>query len=89
MSRYFSRIRTISQTGAASGYFHGCTAYSDNGRLLVVLRHRRGPQLRRPFPIVTLDPPTIEIDAPQNYEGFVALAEARVGLRETKENFYE
>jgi hypothetical protein len=38
---------------------------------------------------VTLDPPTIEIDAPQNYQGFVALAEARVGLRETKENFYE
>lgn len=40
----------------------------------MVLRHRRGLRLRRPFPVVALDPPTIEIDDPQNYEGFVPIA---------------
>jgi hypothetical protein len=54
--------------------FVGCTTYLDNGRLAVVLRHRRSPRLRRPFPVVALDPTTIEVDAPQKYEGFVPFA---------------
>jgi hypothetical protein len=73
MARHFNRVQTISRGGAASGYFVGCTAYSDGGQLSVVLRHRRGRRLRRPFPIVALDPPTIELDDPQNYHGFVPL----------------
>jgi hypothetical protein len=54
--------------------FVGCTAYLDSGRLAVLLCHRRRPRLRRPFPIVALDPPTIEVDDPQKYEGLVPLA---------------
>ena len=73
MARHLSRVQTVSRGGAASGYFVGCTAYSDGGQLSVLLRHRRGPRLRRPFPIVTLDPPTIELDDPENYHGFVPL----------------
>ena len=73
MSRYFSRVHARSRAGAASGYFVGCTAYPDSGRWIVVLRHRHSPQWRRPFSVVGLDPPTIEIDAPQDYEGFVPL----------------
>jgi hypothetical protein len=59
---------------ALTGYFVGCAAYLDNGRLAVVLRYRRSPRLRRPSPVVVLDPPTIEADDPQKYEGFVPLA---------------
>jgi hypothetical protein len=78
MARYLSRVQTRSPHGVPSGYFVGCTAYPDSGQLTVVLRHRRGLRLRRPFPVVTLDPPTIEIDDPQNYEGFVPVASSAV-----------
>ncbi len=73
MARYFSCVQTVSRDGAASGYFVGCITYSDGGQLSVLLRHRRGPRLRRPFPIVTLDLPTIELDDPENYHEFVPL----------------
>jgi hypothetical protein len=66
MARHFSRVQIRSPRSVPSGYFVGCTAYRDGGRLTVVLRHRRGLRLRRPFPVVVLDPPTIEIDDPQN-----------------------
>jgi hypothetical protein len=78
MARYLSRVQTRSPCGVPSGYFVGCNAYPDSGRLTVVLRHRRSPRLRRPFPVVALDPPTIEIDDPQNYEGFVPIAPSAV-----------
>jgi hypothetical protein len=41
--------------------------------LTVLLRHRCNTRLRRPFPLVTLEPPTIEVDDPHNYEGFVPI----------------
>jgi hypothetical protein len=74
MYRYFQRVHVGSESGELSGYFRGCSAYFDNGQFTVLLRHRRNPRLRRPFPLVTLDPPTIEVDDPQNYEGFVPIA---------------
>ena len=74
MARHIDRVQIKSREGVQSGYFVGCTAYLENGRLTVVLRRRRDPRLRRPLPVVALDPPTIEIDDPQNYEGFVPLA---------------
>jgi len=74
MARYLSRVLIVSREGVPSGYIAGCTAYLENGRLTVVLRRRRDPRLRRPLPVVALDPPTIEVDDPQNYEGFVPRA---------------
>jgi hypothetical protein len=74
MDRYFQRVQVRSGSGGQSGYFRGCIAYFDNDHLTVLLRHRRNPRLRRPFPLVTLEPPTIEVDDPQNYEGFVPIA---------------
>ena len=74
MYRYFQRIHVRSESAGQSGYFRGCSAYFDNGRFIVLLRHRRIPRLRRPFPLVMLDPPTMEVDDPQNYEGFVPFA---------------
>jgi hypothetical protein len=73
MDRYLQRVHVRSRSGGQSGYFRGCIAYFDNGHLNVLLRHRRNPRLRRPFPLVTLEPPTIEVDDPQNYEGFVPI----------------
>lgn len=73
MSRYLYRVHVRSQNGELSGYFCGCTAYLDNGHLTVLLRHRRNPRLRRPFAVLVLDPPAIELDDPQNYHGFVPL----------------
>jgi len=75
MARFFSRVQIRSRDGVPCGHFAGCTAYFDNGRFIVVLRHCRGARLCRPFPAVTLDPPTIEVDNPQNYEGFVPLGQ--------------
>lgn len=77
MTRSLSRVHTRSPCGVPFGYFVGCTAYPESERLTVVLRHRRG-RLRRPFPVVALDPPTIEVDDPQNYEGFVPVASSAV-----------
>jgi hypothetical protein len=74
MHRYFQRIDVISRSGGQSGYFRSCSAYFDNGHLTVPLRHRRNPRLRRPFRLVALDPPAMEVDDPQNYEGFVPIA---------------
>ena len=74
MARYIGRVQIRSREGVQFGYFVGCTAYFENGRLTVVLRRRRDPRLRRPLPVVALDPPTIEVDDPQNYEGFVPRA---------------
>jgi hypothetical protein len=74
MDRYFQLVQVRSRSGGQSDYFRGCIAYFDNGHLTVLLRHRRNPQLRRPFPLVTLAPPTIEVDDPHNYEGFVPIA---------------
>jgi hypothetical protein len=71
MYRFFNRVQVRSREGLFSGYFRGCTAYLDNGQLTVLLRHRRNPQLRRPFPVVALEPPTIELDNPQDYEGLI------------------
>ena len=73
MDRYLQRVHVRSRIGGQPGYFRGCIAYFDNGHLSVLLRHRRNPRLRRPFPLVTLEPPTIEVDDPQNYEGFVPI----------------
>jgi hypothetical protein len=73
MARYISRVQTRSSGGVLSGCFVGCIAYPDGEQLTVVLRHRDSPRLRRPFPVVALDPPTIEIEDPQNYEGFVPI----------------
>jgi hypothetical protein len=73
MYRYLNRVRVRSPRGGLSGYFHGCTAYLDNGHVTVLLRHRRNPRLRRAFPVLALDPPTIEVDDPHNYDGFVPL----------------
>ncbi len=70
---YFKRVHVKSE-GHLSGYFSGCTGYRDDGHLIVLLSHCRSPRLRRPFPLVGLDPPTIEVGDPQNYEGFVPLA---------------
>ena len=78
MSRYFSRVQVISQEGVPFGYFVNCDAYLDNGKFTVVLRHRHRPGLRRPVPVLELDPPTIEIIDPQDYEGFVRLPEGRI-----------
>jgi hypothetical protein len=78
MARYLSRVQTRSPRCVPSGYFVGCTAYPDSGRVTAVLRHCRSPRLRRPFPVVALDPPTIEIDDPQNYQGFVPVAPSAV-----------
>jgi hypothetical protein len=74
MARYLSRVQIASREGVPSGYFVGCTAYLENGRLSVVLCRRRDPRLRRLLPVVALDPPTIEVDDPQNYDGFVPRA---------------
>jgi hypothetical protein len=74
MIQYLSRLQARSPLGLPFGYFAGCTAYPDSQGLTVMLRHRRGLRLRRPFPVVALDPPTIEIDDPQNYEGFIPIA---------------
>ena len=73
MARYIRRVQTRSSGGVLSGCFIGCIAYPDGEQLTVVLRHRRSPRLRRPFPVVALDPPTIEIEDPQNYEGCVPI----------------
>jgi hypothetical protein len=74
MARYIGRVQTRSRDGVPCGHFVGCTAYLENGRLTVLLRRRRDPRLRRPVLVVALDPPTIEIEDPQNYEGFVPVA---------------
>jgi hypothetical protein len=78
---YISQVQIVSREGVPYGYFVGCNAYLDNARLTVVLRHRSNPRLRRPVADVASDPPTIELENPQNYEGFVALADGRIGLR--------
>jgi hypothetical protein len=78
MSRYLSRVQVISQEGIPFGYFVGCTAYLDNGQLTVMLRHRCNTRVRRSVPLIELDPPTIAITDPQNYEGFVPLPRGRV-----------
>jgi len=49
-------------------------SYFDTGNLTVLRRHRRDQRLRRPLPLVALDPPAMEVDDPQNYEGFVPIA---------------
>ena len=74
MIQYLNRLQARSPLGVPSGYFAGCTAHPDSRGLTVMLRHRLGLRLRRPFPVVALDPPTIEIDDPQNYEGFIPIA---------------
>ena len=74
MYRYFQRIHVGSESGEPFGYFRGRSTYFDNGQFTVLLRPRHNPRLCRPFPLVTLDPPTIELDDPQNYEGFVPIA---------------
>ena len=85
MARYLSRVQTGSPRGVPSGYFVGCIAYPDSGRLTVVLCHCRSPRLRRPFPVVALDPPMIEIDDPQNYEGFVSMAPSVAEARRSRD----
>jgi hypothetical protein len=62
MYRYFQRVHVRSESGRQSGYFRSCSAYFDNGQFTVLLRHRRNPRLRRPFPLLTLDPRTKEVD---------------------------
>lgn len=69
--RYFQRVCVRSESREDAGYFSSCSAYIGNGRLTVLLRHRWNPRVRRPFPLIMLDPPTIEIEGPQNYAGFV------------------
>jgi hypothetical protein len=64
-------VQIVSREGVPSGYFVGCTASLENGRLTVMFRHR-DPRLHRVLPVVALDPPTIELDDPQNYACFVA-----------------
>ena len=71
MNRYCQRVHVRSGSGRQSGYFRGCITYFDNGHLTVLLRCNT--RLRRPFPLVTLEPPTIEVDDPRNYEGFVPI----------------
>jgi hypothetical protein len=78
MAQYISRVQVESREGVPYGYFVGCNAYLDKGRLTVVLRHRCSPRLRRPFAVVALDPPTIEVENPQSYEGFVAVPSGRI-----------
>jgi len=73
MYRYFQRVQVRPGSGGQSGYFRGCTAHLENGQWTVLLRHRRDPALRRPFRLVVADPPTIEVDDPQDYEGFVPI----------------
>jgi len=73
MNRYCQRVHVRSGSCGQSGYFRGCITYFDNGYLTVLLRHRCNTRLRRPFPLVTLEPPTIEVDDPHNYEGFVPI----------------
>jgi len=73
MNRYCQRVHVRSGSGGQSGYFRGSVTYFDNGHLTVLLRHRGNTRLRRPFPLVTLEPPTIEVDDPHNYEGFVPI----------------
>jgi hypothetical protein len=73
MRHYLKRVEARSAKGELCGYFCGCTAYLDNGHLTVLLRHRRNPRLRRPFAVLALDPPIIEVDDPHNYDGFVPL----------------
>jgi hypothetical protein len=65
------RVKVRSRGGRFPGYFRGCTAYLYHGQLTVLLRYRHNPQLRRPFPVVALESPTIELDDPQDYEGFI------------------
>jgi len=72
--RYFQRVQVRSGSGEQSGYFRGCSAYLDNGQFAVLLRRRDNPRLRRPFRLLMLDPPTLEVDDPHNYEGFVPIA---------------
>jgi hypothetical protein len=64
MARYLSPVLIVSRDGVPSGYFAGCTAYLENGRLSVAL-----------------DPPTVEVDDPQNHDGFVPRATVATGLR--------
>jgi hypothetical protein len=73
MRHYLKRVEVRSANGELCGYFRGCTAYLDNGHLTVLLRHRRNPRLRRPFAVLALDPPIIEVNDPHNYDGFVPL----------------
>ena len=72
---YLKRVHVRSQGRGRSGYFLGCAAYLDDGHLTVLLRHCRNTRLRRPFPVVALDPPTIELGDPENFDGFVPLSE--------------
>jgi hypothetical protein len=74
MARYLNRMQIVSREGVPSGYFAGCTAYLENGRLSVMLRRRRDSRPRRLLPVGALDPPTIEVDDPKNCEGFVPRA---------------
>jgi hypothetical protein len=71
MTFYIGRVYVRSPEGVLCGYFPGCTAYSEDGESSVLLGQRLDPRLRRPFPIIALDPPTIGIDDPQSYRGFV------------------
>jgi hypothetical protein len=71
--RYFRQVQVRSGDGGQSGYFRGYAAYFDNAQWTVLLRHCRNPRLRRPFPVVMFDPPTIEVDNPQDYDGFVPI----------------
>jgi hypothetical protein len=73
MSRYLNRVDVRSPDGELSGYFRGCTVYLDSGHLTVLLRHRRNPRLRRPFAVLAIDPPAIELDDPKDYDGFIPL----------------
>jgi hypothetical protein len=69
--RYFRQVQVRSGGSGQCGYIRGCTGYCDNGHLTVLLRRRDDPRPRRPFPLVSADPLTIEVSDPQDYEGFV------------------
>jgi hypothetical protein len=78
MERDLKRVNVKSTDGVLIGHFNSCPAHLVNREQFVTLRLVVHPTARVPFRIVSSDPvPTIELNDPQNYDGFTLLAPRR------------
>ena len=76
MEQHLARVNVKSTSGKVIGYFSLCPAHrGTDGRLYVSLRLVVHPTVRDPYPILSSHPlPTIELNDPESYDGFVRLA---------------
>jgi hypothetical protein len=75
VERDLERVNVKTRDGVLTGHFNWCPTHVFNGQRFVTLHLVLNPTPRCPFPIVSFDPvPTIELDDPENYGGFVRVA---------------